>query len=160
MHTRPSISFSAANATDGNALAELRVVAMRDSLERIGRFDPVRARERFLSTFSAAHTRHIECNGERVGFFVVRPHGQGLLLDHLYVHPLHQNKGIGSAVLAQIFGEADAEGMHVRVGVLRGSDSNRFYSQHGFVQVEQAEFDNYYVRSSENALKHCSQADR
>src|SRR5262245_58526885 len=145
MHTTLPITFSAATVADGRALAELRVEAMRDSLERIGRFDPMRARERFLSGFSPEHTRHIELNGERIGFFVVRPQGQGLLLDHLYIHPRHQSKGIGAAVLAQVLAEADATGLQVRVGALRGSESNRFYARHGFVQVEQGEFDNYYV---------------
>ena len=147
-----SITFSIAKADEGHALADLRVEAMRESLERVGRFDPLRARERFLSGFSPEHTRHIELNGERVGFFVVRPHGQGLLLDHLYVHPFHQGKGIGAAVLAQVFAEADAANAQVRVGALRGSESNRFYAKQGFVHVEQSEFDNYYGRPSENAM--------
>jgi GNAT superfamily N-acetyltransferase len=133
-------------------LASLRVEAMRDSLERIGRFDPVRARERFLSGFSPEHTRHIVLGGERVGFFVVQSHDRSLLLDHLYVRPGHQGKGIGAAVLAQVFEEADAAGLPVRVGALRGSASNRFYARHGFVPVEQGEFDNYYVRLSKSAL--------
>jgi hypothetical protein len=46
------ITFSIAKPEEGNALAELRVEAMRESLERIGRFDPSRARERFLSGIS------------------------------------------------------------------------------------------------------------
>jgi GNAT superfamily N-acetyltransferase len=148
----PPITFCAAIANEGQALATLRVEAMRESLERIGRFDPVRARERFLSGFAAEYTRHIVLDGERVGFFVVKPHEQGLLLDHLYVRPDHQGKGIGAAVLTHVFAEADAAGLQVRVGALRGSESNRFYARHGFVQVEQSEFDNYYVRSGQNAL--------
>lgn len=146
------ITFSAASTADGDALAELRVEAMRESLERVGRFDPVRARVRFLSGFSPECTRHIEFNGERIGFFVVKRHDYGLLLDHLYVHPRHQSKGVGAAVLNRVFAEADAAGLQVRVGALRGSKANRFYARHGFVQVEQGEYDNYYVRLSKNAL--------
>ena len=37
-------------------------------------------------------------------------------------------------------------GLAVWVGALRGSDSNRFYARHGFARVEQAEFDNHYLR--------------
>jgi GNAT superfamily N-acetyltransferase len=148
----PDITLSAATAADAEALVALRVEAMRESLQRIGRFDPVRARERFLSGFSPEHTRHVAVNGSRVGFVVVRPYEQGLLLDHLYVHPDQQDKGIGAAVLAQVFAEADTSGLQLRVGALRDSDSNRFYARHGFVQVERGEFDNYYVRPSKNAL--------
>lgn len=140
------ITFCTPAQDEGPALAELRVAAMRDSLERIGRFDPVRARERFLQGFSAAHTRHIEVDGERVGFFVVRPHEQGLFLDHLYLRPGRQGQGTGAAVLAHVFADADAAGLALHVGALRDSDSNRFYLRHGFVLVEQQEFDNLYVR--------------
>lgn len=145
------VTFSPASAADAEALVALRIDAMRESLERIGRFDPARARERFLSGFSPLHTRHVELNGERVGFFVVKPCDQGLLLDHLYVHPRHQGRGIGAAVLAHVLAEADLQACAVRVGALRGSGSNRFYVRHGFVPVNQAEFDIYYFRPARNA---------
>ena len=132
--------------TDAEALVALRIAAMRDSLERIGRFDPVRARERFLSGFSPDHTRHIEVDGQRVGFVAVKPQPEALLLDHLYIHPDHQGRKLGSAVLSMVIEEANARGLPVRVGALVGSDSNRFYQRHGFQLVEQGEFDNYYVR--------------
>jgi GNAT superfamily N-acetyltransferase len=126
---------------------------MRESLKRIGRFDPSRARNRFLASFSPAHTRHVLLDGKRVGFFALKPLEKvGLLLDHLYVHPMYQGKGVGAAVLAQVFAEADALGAQVRVGALRESDSNRFYERNGFVLVERGEFDNYYVRSVQDAL--------
>ena len=83
---------------------------------------------------------------------MVKPQANELLLDHLYVHPDYQGKGIGGAVLAQVFNEADQSGLKVRVGALRESKSNRFYSERGFQLVEKSEFDNYYVRSAKNAL--------
>ncbi|WOB06892.1 GNAT family N-acetyltransferase [Piscinibacter gummiphilus] len=146
------VTFEDAVASDAEALAAIRVEAMRESLERIGRFDPERARDRILSTFSPAHTRHILSSGTKVGFFVVKPGEGGLLLEHLYVMPGRQALGIGAAVLAEVFAQADRAGCSVRVGALRESDSNRFYARHGFVLVEQAEFDNYYVCHATNAL--------
>ena len=152
LHPVPVIQLSRVTAADAEALAALRVEAMRESLEHLGRFDPVRARERFLSGFVPEYTHHVLLNGSRVGFVVVKRSEQDLLLDHLYVHPNHQNKRIGAAVLQHVFAEADAAGLPVRVGALRGSASNRFYARHGFVEVEQGEFDNYYVRPGHNAL--------
>lgn len=151
MTLNPALAFRCADAADADALASLRVEAMRESLERVGRFDPQRARDRLLSAFSPAHTRHILWHGEPVGFDVVRPDGDGLLLDHLYIDPRHQGLGIGAAVLADLFARADREGRRVRVGALRDSDSNRFYLRHGFVQVEQTEFDNLYERPARPA---------
>lgn len=103
-----SITLAAALPGDAEALVAIRLAAMRESLERAGHFDPVRARERFLSGFSPEQTRHIVVNAERVGFVVFKPQGDELLLDHLYVKPGSQGHGVGAAVLAQIFVEANA----------------------------------------------------
>ena len=141
-----AFSFEPASPDDADELVALRIAAMRESLERVGRFDPARARARFLSTFAPEHTRHLMVGSQRAGFVVLRPATDHLLLDHLYIHPTHQGKGIGAAVLAALFAQADAEGQPLRVGALRESDSNRFYARHGFELVEQGEWDNYYVR--------------
>lgn len=74
---------------------------MKESLERIGRFDPVRARERFVVGFEPSATRHIVVTGQRVGFVVVKARPADLLLDHLYLRPMTQGRGIGSAVLLE-----------------------------------------------------------
>lgn len=145
------LTFAIAEADDFEALVAIRIDAMRESLERIGRFDPVRARERFREGFSPEFTRHIVVAGKRVGFVVVKPRTDGLLLDHLYVTPGAQGSGVGSIVLRQIFMEADAAALDLYVGALKESASNRFYTRHGFQFVEAGEFDNYYVR-------HCGQS--
>ena len=144
-----TIALIAAHEDDAEQLVALRIAAMRDSLARIGRFDPQRARERFLSGYSPAHTRHIEVAGRRIGFVAVKPQADALLLDHLYIRPGSQGQGIGAIVLARIIDEARLQGMPLRVGALRGSDSNRFYQRHGFKLVAQEEFDNYYLLSVE-----------
>ena len=143
----PTIALAPAREDDAEALVALRIAAMRDSLERIGRYDPQRARTRFLSGFVPAHTRHIEGSGRRVGFVVVKPEPDTLLLDHLYIHPDSQGLGIGAIVLARIIDEARQQGLPLRVGALRDSDANRFYLRHGFKLVGQEEFDNYYLLS-------------
>lgn len=144
----PTVTLCPASADDLDALVALRIEAMRESLEQIGRFDPERARQRFASGFAPELTRHVLLEGERVGFVAVKPSANGLVLDHLYVHPRHQGKGVGSAVLVIVFSEADVLAQSIRVGALRGSDSNRFYLRHGFIQVEETEWDIYYVRAA------------
>lgn len=140
------VSFEPALATDAEGLVAIRIAAMRESLERIGRFDPQRARDRFLARFDPACTRHVVVDGERVGFVVLRPQGEEWLLDHLYVLPSHQGRGIGAAVLRYVFASADAHVLPLRVGALRDSDANRFYARHGFELVERSEWDNHYRR--------------
>lgn len=140
------ILFLPAAPSDADTLADIRVDAMRESLERVGRFDPVRARDRLLRNFSPGHTFHVLLDGRKVGFYVLKPDGDGLVLDHLYIQPGNQGQGLGAAVLAEVFTRAGAQGCPVRVVALKESASNRFYLRHGFVRVAQSEFDNHYVR--------------
>lgn len=140
------VSFRAALEGEAAALADIRVAAMRPSLEAVGRFDPARARDRFLSTFRAADTLVIQHDGQVAGVLVLREGDDQLLLDHLYLSPAFQAQGLGRAALQFVFERADARSKVVRVGALKGSRSNEFYVRHGFKLVEQGEWDNHYVR--------------
>ncbi|OWQ86742.1 hypothetical protein CDN98_11740 [Roseateles terrae] len=175
---------------------------MRESLERVGRFDPVRARERFLNSFVPAQTSSIHLDGAFVGFLVLRreatseasnaaineapnkspnkspnkppnkpsdgpPNGlpseppseprnnvptepsqeaPTWHLEHLYLHPAVQGRGIGGAVLQRLCSQADEAGAAIRLGALKQSDANRFYRRHGFEFTHEGEFDVYYLR--------------
>ncbi|MDG9966989.1 GNAT family N-acetyltransferase [Achromobacter mucicolens] len=140
------LRFTPATQADFEALLALRIDAMRDSLERLGRFDPERARERLRGTFRPECTWHIETDGDRIGFYCLRPDGEGLRLDHLYVHPCAQGRGVGGQVLRRILRDADRDRQAVTLSALRGSDSNRFYRRHGFVQTGEGEWDIEYLR--------------
>lgn len=142
------ITLAPVEPSDLETLVSIRIEAMRESLERIGRFDPLRARQRFADSFSPQETHYIYYGDDRVGFVVTKRQTAQLLLDHLYILPAFQGRGIGAAVLQRVFAEADARQLPVRVGALRESDSNRFYLRHGFRMVSQDEFDNYYVRDA------------
>jgi GNAT superfamily N-acetyltransferase len=141
-----NLAFTATGQSDADTLVDMRIAAMRESLERVGRFDPERARERFLASFDPSLCRFIEVDGVRAGFILIRPEEDHWLLDHLYILPEHQGKGIGAAVLLEVLKDADAHHMPIRLGALRGSDSNRFYRRHGFVQTHETEWDIYYLR--------------
>ncbi len=143
-HFAPQWSFSPCAAHDFEAVLALRIAAMRPSLERLGRFDPQRARERLLAGFEPAHGQHIEVAGQRMGFVTLKPPTQSdphLRLEHLYLHPDAHASGVGRAVLAQLCSDADAQGLGISVGVLDQSPALRFYLQAGFVCVAQSEFD-------------------
>lgn len=142
------MEFTYANTIveDLDDLVEIRISAMKESLERIGRFDPRRARERFASSFEPENTKYIVLNGSKIGFVVVKLKENEMLLDHLYIKPEYQNKGIGSVVLQLIFSEACLQSLPITVGALRESASNRFYQRHGFVKSGESEWDVYYVR--------------
>jgi hypothetical protein len=78
----PSFQFRPAATEDAEALADLRVLSMKDSLMALGRFDPLRARNRFLSGFEPCCTWQIYEKEQRVGFWVLKPQDPAWLLDH------------------------------------------------------------------------------
>ena len=147
-NNEPHLTFAPVTATDFESLAELRVAAMRASLENLGRFDPIRARERLRNSFYPEHTHRVLCDGVPVGFYTFRPVPEGQRLEHLYIHPDAQNRGLGGRVLARLLTMADAQNLPVHVDALRDSPSNRFYLRHGFTKVGESEWDITYRRAS------------
>lgn len=127
------------------ALAELRVAAMRPSLEALGRFDPERARRRLADGFVAAHARHIAAGAERIGFYLLQPEADALHLKHLYLWPRHSGHGHGSRVIAHLQAQAAARGLPLRLNALRGSRANDFYRASGFVAEREDALDIHYV---------------
>ncbi|MDR7327934.1 MULTISPECIES: GNAT family N-acetyltransferase [Catenuloplanes] len=126
-------SVRAASDADLDALVELRAVVMRPDLERLGRFDERRVRQRLRDGFVAAHTRVIEVGGVPAGCVALRPAPDGYWLEHFYLDPRVQGAGVGTAVLRALLDRADRDGLPVRLTVLRGSAARRLYERHGFV---------------------------
>lgn len=131
-------------AQDATRLADIRVAAMRPSLEAVGRFDPVRARLRFIDSFDPDQTNLLFSGEELAGFYVLRSRPEELSLDHLYICDAHQGKGIGSHVVALCQAEAHKAGLPIRLMALRDSPANHFYQSCGFMLVTADEFDNHY----------------
>lgn len=143
---KPVVSYQAVSEADFEELVGMRIAAMRESLERLGRSDVERSRERLRSSFAPASTRFIVVDGARVGFYATREMTDGVWLDHFYILPEWQGRGIGGVVLHSILAAADARGLAVRLGALKESASNRFYQRHGFVLESEGEWDCFYVR--------------
>jgi [ribosomal protein S5]-alanine N-acetyltransferase len=140
------IEFRHANLSDLEPLASIRDDAMRPSLETVGRYDPDRVRQRLIYTFLPQYTQLIVRADNVIGFFALRPVDEQLFLDHLYIEPESQGIGIGGIAINRIFEIASKDNKTIRVGALIGSDSNRFYTSHGFVLVSSGQFDHYYER--------------
>lgn len=148
------VPFTLAAATDEDfqRLFELRLIVMQESLARIGRFDKQRAFERFRTTFRPQHTRLIiGSDGALVGCVAIgpsdnAPSGGTLLLEHFYILPEQQGRGLGGAVLRRLLDEADDAGLPIRLSVLQQSDAARFYERHGFAKTGADEWDVYYER--------------
>lgn len=141
--TQPTLTPVA--TVDFDDMVALRIEALRPSLERLGRFDPVRARERLAAGFKPEYMRHITLDGQRIGFITLRPDDGAerhvLRLDHLYIRPAFQDQGIGAWALNWAKTQAAGQDCDITLSALKQSDANRFYVRHGFAQVGESEFD-------------------
>ncbi|ROQ07171.1 acetyltransferase (GNAT) family protein [Curtobacterium sp. PhB172] len=112
-------------------LVELRAQVLRADLERLGRFDAVRVRRRMRDAFAPEHTRVVVVDGCDRGSITVRPDADTRWIEHFYLAPDAQGRGIGSTVLRTVL-SASHTGT-TRLNVLQGSPARRLYERHGFV---------------------------
>jgi GNAT superfamily N-acetyltransferase len=166
----PAWLLRATTPADVEALAEIRATVMRPDLERLGRFDEHRVRRRLRDSLSHRYTSIIEIDSELAGCVTVRPAEpeaepqaepepdadsepeagagaqQAQWLEHFYLAPQHQGRGLGSAILRALLARTDAQGASVRLNVLQGSAARRLYERHGFVLEAQDPIDVYMIR--------------
>jgi len=142
-----AFDFAPVTEADFDELVALRIATMRPSLERIGRFNPQTAAERFRKTFRPADTRRIVVDGISAGCigFWAEPL-DAMRVEHFYLAAPFQGQGLGGAVLQRLLNSAPDGVKLFRVGALRDSDANRFYQRHGFVKVSEDEWDIAYER--------------
>ncbi|OAK61860.1 GNAT family acetyltransferase [Variovorax paradoxus] len=140
------LSLQPVDSSDFEAMLALRIDAMRPSLERVGRFDAARSRERLSAGFVVPYMHHIVLDGDqRIGFVTLKPEdSDALRLDHLYLRSGFQGLGIGEWVLEWAKTQARAQRLDIKLTALVKSDANRFYLRHGFVLEGEEGVDLHY----------------
>ncbi|WP_200309129.1 GNAT family N-acetyltransferase [Streptomyces adelaidensis] len=135
-----------ASAADVEPVAELRAIVMRPDLERLGRYDEHRVRQRFRDGFVPAHTWIIEVRGDLAGCVALRPAPDAHWLEHFYLAAHLHGTGIGTAVLHTLLTRCDHDATLVRLNVLRGSPARRLYERLGFRMESEDPVDVFMVR--------------
>lgn len=135
-----------ATATDVEAVAELRATVLRADLQRLGRYDAQRVRQRLRDGFDPAHTWVIEVGGEFGGSVALRQADGVRWLEHFYLAPHLQGRGIGSAVLRRLLRQCDRDGVPVRLNVLQGSPARQLYERHRFTLQTEDPVDVFMIR--------------
>ena len=124
-------SLRPSTASDAGWMAELRAEVLRPDLERLGRWDATRARQRFLTAFDAAHTSVVQVDGEDAGLVAVRHETDAHWIEHFYLQPHCQGRGLGTAIMAHLM-KTHHDHRPFRLNVLQGSPARRLYERHGF----------------------------
>ncbi|MBM7437044.1 GNAT family N-acetyltransferase [Streptomyces sp. HB132] len=139
-------SLRPATFEDVEPIAEIRARAMRPDLERLGRYDEHRVRQRLRDAYVPGHTSVVEADGAVTGCVALRPSAEGCWLEHFYLAPEVQGGGIGTAVLTRLLARTDAQGVTVKLNVLQGSAARSLYERHGFALEREDPVDVYMVR--------------
>jgi GNAT superfamily N-acetyltransferase len=135
-----------ATPDDLEPLTEIRAVAMRADLERLGRYDSDRVRQRFRDAYDPDHTWVIESSDTLVGCVALRPDRDAHWLEHFYLAPAVHGFGIGTAVLRDLLAHCDRDATRVRLNVLQGSPARRLYERVGFTLESQDPVDVFMLR--------------
>ncbi|MFD7863848.1 GNAT family N-acetyltransferase [Streptomyces sp. NPDC059783] len=135
-----------ATPDDLDAIVELRAVVMRPDLVRLGRFDEDRVRRRMRDSYVPEHTSVIVVDGRFAGCVTLRPDGDGRCLESFFLDAGLHGRGIGSGVLDTLLARTDADGLTVRLNVLRGSAARQLYERHGFLTEREDPVDVFMVR--------------
>ncbi|WP_435177354.1 GNAT family N-acetyltransferase [Actinacidiphila sp. bgisy145] len=140
-------SLRPSTPADVETVADLRALVMRPDLERLGRYDEHRVRQRLRDGFSREHTSIVLADGALAGSVTFRPEPDGSrVLEHFYLARAHQGRGLGTWVLGTLLARADRAGETTRLIVLQGSAARRLYERHGFTVESEDPIDVFMVR--------------
>ncbi|OOC64209.1 GNAT family N-acetyltransferase [Paenibacillus ihbetae] len=126
------ITLHRSDCSDVETIANLRAIVLHDDLTRLGRFNEERVRQRFRDSFDPNHTWIIKAGPRFIGCIAFKTLSDGYLLEHFYIHPDFQGKGIGSQVLTYFLKQDHVAGKRVTLNVLQGSAAIRLYERFGF----------------------------
>ena len=126
------IALHQSQNSDVEIIAHLRAIVLHGDLTRLGRFNKEKVMQRFRDTFDPAHTWLIKEDSSFIGCIALKPIVDGYLLEHFYIHPDYQGKGIGSQVLEYLLKQDYVLGKRVTLNVLQGSPARRLYERFGF----------------------------
>jgi ribosomal protein S18 acetylase RimI-like enzyme len=135
----PLFHLRAATTVDGERVYAISRDAMRSYVEQTwGCWHEIEQRRRHLENFTPSTHRIVEVGEAAAGVMAVETLPAQVSLVKLYLLAAFRGQGIGSALLAQIIGEADALGRPARLQVLRvNTRALALYARHGFCVVEQ-----------------------
>jgi ribosomal protein S18 acetylase RimI-like enzyme len=126
-----AIRLRAATPDDEPFLIELRKLTMTAHLERAG--EPVDDESHRLRARSNLHLAQVVCcNGEDIGLIKLVRSETDWHLQQIQILPGYQGRGIGTAVIRAMLGEAHQAHVSVSLSVLHGNPARRLYERLGF----------------------------
>jgi len=135
----PEVSLRPATAADAEFACDTTRQTMREyTVATWGEWKEDDAQRRVAENIAAGETRIIELDGVPIGIQTVKREPDCIRLLQLFIRPGHQNRGIGSKLIRQLLDQARAEGLPLRLRVLRVNPAFALYRRLGFRVVQEA----------------------
>lgn len=123
-----------ATAADKALIAALHARCYREVVvAQFGGWDEKLQQGFFEKKWDPARYEIVTVQGTDVGAVAVRRHPDHVFLTELLIDPAFQNQGLGTELVRQILAEAAADGLPLRLQVLRKNRARRLYERLGFV---------------------------
>ena len=136
------IRLRPATQADHQFVYEVKKAALGPYIEQVFGWDEAVQQAFHAEEYHVETTQIVLHDGQPAGWVASHQEYQSLIVEHLYLLPEYQGKGIGNQLLATVLAEADAQGCIVKLDVLKVNPARRLYERNGFVIV--GENDHFY----------------
>ena len=135
-----------ANEGDYGFLYDLHRAAMKNYVDQTWGWDEAFQQRMFRESFDPRPLRIVQVAGQDAGVIWVERRPAEIFLSLIEIHPIYQGRGIGTAVVGDIFSEARDAGLPVTLRVLKVNPARKLYERLGFVVV--GEIPTHYLMST------------
>jgi GNAT superfamily N-acetyltransferase len=109
-------------------------------VEQVWGWDEEEQRALHDRRFSSQDFRVIQVSGMDVGILALVREPECMRVNQMFILPEHQNKGVGTACMRRIMGDAARLGVPVRLQVLKvNARAAAFYERLGFCRISERE---------------------
>jgi ribosomal protein S18 acetylase RimI-like enzyme len=122
---------------DAEVARRMHHAAYRDVVERqFGVWDEQRQDEFFADDWRSALFEMLSIDGEPIGYCAIEDRPEDIHVRELVIDPMHQGRGIGTALLRDTLDVARREQKPVVLGTLHANKAIELYTRLGFRQIE------------------------
>lgn len=147
-----TLSLRQATASDRDFLWQLHEATMKPYVEQTWGWDDQWQKQQFERSFDPQQLQVIQVGEAPVGYLSVWREVDHVFLAAIEIAPDHQNRDIGTTLIQKVIGEAEREGLSVRLRVLKVNPARALYERLGFRQTEETETHYIMVREAKNAV--------
>ncbi|MDX1520004.1 MAG: GNAT family N-acetyltransferase [Anaerolineae bacterium] len=146
------VTLRQATMADYDFLYNLKKAALRAYVEPIWGWDEVRQQDLFKKKFDPAQRQIVVHDGADIGVLSVIQEENEIFLAGIEILPAYQGQGIGTGLIQRTLKNAFANGIPVRLQVLKNNPAIGLYERLGFAVVDELET-HFLMRTEPEPLK-------